>query len=76
MNSLILVAYASRYGSTREIAEHLAATLRSANLTVDCRAMDEVDDIAGYRGRAVLLRPLAARGPALPGAVRTDAHPS
>jgi menaquinone-dependent protoporphyrinogen IX oxidase len=31
---MILVAYASRYGSTREVAEAIAATLRRQGLLV------------------------------------------
>lgn len=50
MAGQILVAYGSRYGSTREVAESIAATLRARGLLVDVRAAAEVDDIAEYKG--------------------------
>jgi menaquinone-dependent protoporphyrinogen oxidase len=48
MTRKILVAYASRYGSTREIAESVARTLEKAGYTVDCMNVMDVDDIAPY----------------------------
>lgn len=50
MKGRILVAYATRYGSTREIAEAIATTLRAAGLAVDCRDMREVRAVDDYRG--------------------------
>jgi menaquinone-dependent protoporphyrinogen oxidase len=50
MTGTILVAYASRYGSTREVAESIAGTLREKGLRVDVRAAAEVDDLDGYSG--------------------------
>ena len=44
----ILVGYASNYGSTKEVAEAIAATLREAGLTVDVQPMREVRTLAGY----------------------------
>lgn len=44
----VLVAYASKRGSTAEIAEAVAATLREAGLEVDCRESGEVDDLTPY----------------------------
>lgn len=44
-----LIAYASRYGSTREIAEVLGRELRGAGLAVDVRPAGEVARIEGYR---------------------------
>jgi menaquinone-dependent protoporphyrinogen oxidase len=38
----ILLAYASRYGSTQEVAETIAATLREAGLAADTQPMREV----------------------------------
>jgi menaquinone-dependent protoporphyrinogen oxidase len=44
----ILVAVASKYGSTREIAQAIAEELRAANLSVDLRDASEVGIISGY----------------------------
>ena len=45
----ILVTYASRYGSTQEVAEAVTATLREHGLEVDLRPMREVRTLEGYR---------------------------
>lgn len=45
----VLVAYASRYGATREVAEFVGKDLERAGFTVDVRPADEVDRIDGYR---------------------------
>ena len=52
-----LVAYASRYGSTTEVAEAIGRTLGEAERQVDVRHVDEVDDIADY-GLVVLGGPI------------------
>lgn len=44
----ILVAYASKRGSTAEIAEAVAETLRGAGYEVDCLESGEVADAATY----------------------------
>jgi menaquinone-dependent protoporphyrinogen oxidase len=44
----VLVAHASKRGSTAAIAEAVAATLREQGLEVDCRDAGEVDDIGDY----------------------------
>ena len=44
----VLVAYASKRGSTAEIAETVAATLRRAGLEVDLESVEEVKDIDRY----------------------------
>lgn len=44
----VLVAYSSRHGSTASIAERIAARLRTAGLTVDCRPMGEVSEVSGH----------------------------
>src|SRR5712692_7362404 len=49
MSASVLVAYATRYGSTQEVAEAVAATLRERGLTVDIGPMREVRTIEGYR---------------------------
>ena len=47
---MILVAYASRYGSTREVAEAVAATLRRHGLLTEVQAAEEVQDLGEYGG--------------------------
>jgi menaquinone-dependent protoporphyrinogen oxidase len=44
----ILLAFASRHGSTREVAETIAAVLRERDLAVEVRSCADVDAIAGY----------------------------
>jgi menaquinone-dependent protoporphyrinogen oxidase len=44
----VLVAYASRYGSTRGIAERIAGRLRAAGQQADARPVQAVDDLGGY----------------------------
>ena len=48
MSASILVAYATRYGSTQEVAEAVAAALREDGQTVDCRPAKEVRSLDGY----------------------------
>jgi menaquinone-dependent protoporphyrinogen oxidase len=49
----VLVAYASKRGSTAEIAETVAATLRRAGIEVDLKSVEEVKDLDRY-GAVVL----------------------
>ena len=44
----VLVAHASKRGSTAEIAEAVAEELRAAGLEVECRESGEVKDLGGY----------------------------
>ncbi|HEY6019828.1 MAG TPA: flavodoxin domain-containing protein [Candidatus Paceibacterota bacterium] len=44
----ILLAYATRYGSTQEVAETIAATLREVGLEVDVQPMQEVKMLDQY----------------------------
>lgn len=48
MSSLVLVGYATRYGSTQEVAEEVAAALRESGLEVDIRPLREVQTLADY----------------------------
>ena len=57
MSGSILVAYATRHGSTKEVAEAVAATLREQGLEVDIQPMRQVRALAGY-GAVVLGAPL------------------
>ena len=44
----ILLAYASRFGSTQEVAETIASTLREDGLEVDLQPMQEVKSLDRY----------------------------
>lgn len=57
MSDPVLVAYATRYGSTHEVAEAVAASLRERELEVDLQPMRDVRTLAGYRA-VVLGAPL------------------
>jgi menaquinone-dependent protoporphyrinogen oxidase len=57
MSASILVTFATRYGSTQEVAEAVAATLRERGLAVDIQPMREVRSLEGYRA-VVLGAPL------------------
>ncbi len=57
MPSQVLVAYATRYGSTREVAEAIARSLREHQLEVDVKTAQEVRSLEGYQA-VVLGAPL------------------
>lgn len=46
----VLVAYASAFGSTREIAERIAARMGRAMVDVECRQVDDIEAASGYKG--------------------------
>ena len=48
MSASVLVAYATSYGSTQEVAEAVAATLRERGFVADIQPMREVRTLAGY----------------------------
>jgi menaquinone-dependent protoporphyrinogen oxidase len=48
MSNLILVAYATRYGSTQEVAEEIAKTLREGGHDVDIQPVRKVQTLARY----------------------------
>jgi len=48
MQIKVLVAYASKYGSTQEVAEKIAATLRENDLLVDLKPIREVKPLEEY----------------------------
>lgn len=48
MSSSILIAYATRYGSTQGVAEAVAETLREVGLDVDVRPLKDVGSLAEY----------------------------
>lgn len=53
MATPILVAYATRYGSTHEVAEAIAARLRGHGLTVDVKAAANAGALDAYAGVVV-----------------------
>jgi menaquinone-dependent protoporphyrinogen oxidase len=57
MDGKVLVAYASKYGSTQEVAEAIAETLSKSEFRVDLQPMRKVRTLAGY-GTVVLGAPL------------------
>lgn len=57
MSDTVLVVHATRYGSTHEVAERIAATLREKGLKVDVQAARQVRTLEGYRA-VVLGAPL------------------
>ncbi len=48
MATSILVTYASSYGSTQEVAEDIAATLRAQGGEIDLRPIRKVQTLSGY----------------------------
>jgi len=48
MATTVLVAYATKYGSTQEVAEAIATTLREHGLEVEVRPAREVRSLKGY----------------------------
>ena len=57
MSDSILIVYATRYGSTQEVAETIAATLREGGFSVDVHPAKQVRTLEGYRA-VVLGAPL------------------
>ncbi len=57
MSNSVLVAYATVYGSTQEVAERVAATLREQGLAADLQAARQVRSLDPY-GAVVLGAPL------------------
>jgi menaquinone-dependent protoporphyrinogen oxidase len=49
MSASILVAYASSHGSTQEVAEAIAATLRERGWRVDVQSVSHIHSLVGYR---------------------------
>jgi menaquinone-dependent protoporphyrinogen oxidase len=45
----VLVAYASKYGSTKEIAEKVGAVIKGEGQEVDVLSADKVADLSGYK---------------------------
>jgi menaquinone-dependent protoporphyrinogen oxidase len=49
MSTSVLIAFATRYGSTQEVAEAVTATLRERGLAVDLQPMQKVRSLDQYR---------------------------
>jgi menaquinone-dependent protoporphyrinogen oxidase len=49
MNAKVLVAYATKYGATQEIAAVIGDVLHNAGLKVETVQVDRVTDVTGYR---------------------------
>ncbi len=49
----VLVAYASKYGATREIAERIADRLRAAGIEAQAQPVTAVSDLSRYNGFVV-----------------------
>jgi menaquinone-dependent protoporphyrinogen oxidase len=49
MDSQVLVAYATKYGATAEIAERIGQVLRQAGLPTDVQPADRVSDLRSYK---------------------------
>ena len=48
MSHRTLIAYASRAGSTAEVAEAIGEVLRASGIDVDVRSVKDITDVAGY----------------------------
>ena len=48
MVSTVLIAYASKHGTTREVADSIAVTLRELGLDVELQRADRVHDLARF----------------------------
>ncbi len=53
MPTRVLVGYATRYGSTQEVAQEVGAALREAGLEVDVQPLGEVRSLAAYEAVVV-----------------------
>jgi menaquinone-dependent protoporphyrinogen oxidase len=49
MGNQVLVAYATKYGATGEIAEKIGEKLKEAGLPADVKPVDQVRDLSAYR---------------------------
>jgi len=73
MKDKILVAYASKCGSTGQVAEAIGRTLANNGATVDVRHINNVSDLSAYR--AVVLGSAIRQAKWLPEAVKfVEAH--
>lgn len=50
MKDVVLIAYATKHGSTHEVADALARTLVEEGLSVDVEPAASIRDLSGYQG--------------------------
>jgi menaquinone-dependent protoporphyrinogen oxidase len=50
MAGKVLIAYGSKYGATKEIADKIGEAIKQEGLQVDILSADKVKDVAGYQG--------------------------
>jgi menaquinone-dependent protoporphyrinogen oxidase len=50
MSPSILIAYASSYGSTQEVAQSMAETLRESGLAVELQPAKKINSLSGFSG--------------------------
>ena len=67
MSDRVLVAYASRLGAAREVAETVGEVLAHHGVEADVRAVAAVDDLSGYTG--VVIGAAVRKGALLPEAL-------
>lgn len=72
MNPKILVAYATRAGSTKEVAEVVGEVLTSRGYTVDVQPVKQAADLSGYA--AVVIGSAVRFGQWVPEAVKFVEH--
>ncbi|MEJ2549409.1 MAG: flavodoxin domain-containing protein [Anaerolineales bacterium] len=49
MANSVLIAYASKYGATKEIAEKIGEVLRQSGLTAEVQPADGIKDVSSYQ---------------------------
>lgn len=66
MNDRLLVTYATKAGSTAQIAEFIGSVLREATFTVDVRPIKNIDTLDGDGYQAVVIGSAVRAGQVLP----------
>ena len=62
MNQKVLVAYATKYGATEEIAERIGLALGNAGVAAEVLAVDKVEDVTAYAAVVWAVRSISAAG--------------
>jgi menaquinone-dependent protoporphyrinogen IX oxidase len=58
----VLVAAASKYGATAEIAEAIGRVLRESGIAADARPVEQASDLSGYTGWSSATRSTSGDG--------------